>query len=316
MGREPEDWQTVRFGRWGMRGPEDPVLLAYWCVVAFLIVISRERIPDWGWHVALHGAVVFLFLGISRVLPRTRGKFYIARFALLNVTVFGAFTELGNVIECIHPELADPVLIGLDEWIFGFQASQCLERWNHPVLVDLLQLAYCTYYFLPLALGIALYRKKLYGVIDEVFFVIPASFCMTYLLYILVPATGPRFNQIFQTPLHGLAVGDFFMWLLNQMENIKRDCYPSGHTMTTLIVLVYAFRYARQTVVPFGIITSLLIFSTVYLRYHYLVDVLAGAAGAVLMVLLGPIVCRAWYGRSYLTNSGLSTENISESYVG
>ncbi|MDP7035096.1 MAG: phosphatase PAP2 family protein, partial [Planctomycetota bacterium] len=143
-----------------------------------------------------------------------------------------------------------------------------------------------------------------------------ASFCMTYLLYILVPATGPRFNQIFQTPLHGLAVGDFFMWLLNQLENIKRDCYPSGHTMTTLIVLIYAFRYARHTVVAFGIITSLLIFSTVYLRYHYLVDVLAGAAGAVLMVLLGPIVCRVWYGRSYRTNSGLSAECNSENRVG
>jgi membrane-associated phospholipid phosphatase len=37
-----------------------------------------------------------------------------------------------------------------------------------------------------------------------------------------------------------------------------------------------------------------LIFSTVYLRYHYAVDVLAGAALAVLVVWTGPILHRRW----------------------
>jgi membrane-associated phospholipid phosphatase len=63
--------------------------------------------------------------------------------------------------------------------------------------------------------------------------------------------------------------------------------FPSGHTMIAAAVLIVAFRRARRLfwfLLPVGIG---LIVSTVYCRYHYLVDVLAGLALAFLTVPLG-----------------------------
>lgn len=64
----------------------------------------------------------------------------------------------------------------------------------------------------------------------------------------------------------------------------QRDVFPSGHTMMTLVVIILAYRYrlkVRHTVFVAGL---MLIFATVYQRYHYVVDVLAGAALALLCI--------------------------------
>ena len=74
---------------------------------------------------------------------------------------------------------------------------------------------------------------------------------------------------------------------INQLERTKFDVFPSGHTMITTSVLIFAFRHDRKVfwfLLPVGVG---LIFSTVYCRYHYAVDVLAGLALAFVSVPAG-----------------------------
>ena len=62
------------------------------------------------------------------------------------------------------------------------------------------------------------------------------------------------------------------------MAAVQRDAFPSGHTMMTLVLMVVA-RGTRARVAPLLYVAgSLLIVATVYQRYHYVVDLLAGAA--------------------------------------
>jgi len=72
--------------------------------------------------------------------------------------------------------------------------------------------------------------------------------------------------------------------LLDNAEGLTRDCFPSGHTELTLLVLYYSRKLHRKTFwrfLPFGIG---IIVSTVYLRYHYAIDVAAGALLALLVI--------------------------------
>ena len=74
--------------------------------------------------------------------------------------------------------------------------------------------------------------------------------------------------------------------MLDRAEGITRDCFPSGHTELTLLVLYYARKFHRKTfwwLLPLG--TGVII-STVYLRYHYVVDVVAGALLTVAIVMM------------------------------
>jgi membrane-associated phospholipid phosphatase len=79
---------------------------------------------------------------------------------------------------------------------------------------------------------------------------------------------------------------------LNVLESNKRDCFPSGHTMVVLAVLIEAARRSRKTFLWFLPFAVGLLMATVYCRYHYVADVLAGLALVFVAVPLGNALYR------------------------
>jgi len=69
---------------------------------------------------------------------------------------------------------------------------------------------------------------------------------------------------------------------------------PSGHTQIALMVLYLACRYERTVFYIFSPIVCGLVFSTIYLRYHYVIDLLAGMTLAMGCVIIGPRLYRWW----------------------
>ena len=80
------------------------------------------------------------------------------------------------------------------------------------------------------------------------------------------------------------------------------DSMPSGHTCMTLLMLVLTRRLLPRLLWVLVPIAIGLIFGTVYLRYHYGVDVLAGAALAAVLSVGAPALERRW--RRYVTGAG------------
>lgn len=125
----------------------------------------------------------------------------------------------------------------------------------------------------------------------------------------ILPSVGPRFtlHEFSQLPMEmpGLWMTDFFRYLIDSGENISktmtsaeamkyvtRDAFPSGHTMMTFITMLLAIKYktrSRWIINFFGIG---LIFATVLLRYHYVIDVLAGLIFALIALYTAPFVTR------------------------
>jgi len=89
-------------------------------------------------------------------------------------------------------------------------------------------------------------------------------------------------------------VTDFVRDILNSMEHNKRDCMPSGHTQIALMVLYFSYRYRRWFFYLLLPIVSGLILSTVYHRYHYVIDLFVGAALAIACVIVGPRFYQWW----------------------
>jgi membrane-associated phospholipid phosphatase len=61
------------------------------------------------------------------------------------------------------------------------------------------------------------------------------------------------------------------------VDFVQRDVFPSGHTQLTIIVMTLGFRYRLKTRWILLCLGSMLIVATVYLRYHYVIDLIAGA---------------------------------------
>ena len=96
--------------------------------------------------------------------------------------------------------------------------------------------------------------------------------------YLLVPAIGPEFTLRAQytVPLsQPLAVFNRQVEFMD-FARIRRDVFPSMHVAISFVVWLYAWRNSRRL---FWILSPLVLslwVSTIYLRYHYLIDCLAG----------------------------------------
>jgi membrane-associated phospholipid phosphatase len=206
------------------------------------------------------------------------------------------FDSLGWLVHYVNPEDIDPILIRLDYMIFKNHPTVLLERITSPLLTDMLQIAYCTYYFIPISFGIFLLRNKQREEFNRTLFLILFCYYLSYLGYILMPALGPRFtiNHLQTTELQGFIIAEPIQRLLNQLEGIKRDAFPSGHTGIVVLVLYLAYRFERRFFWLLLPIVIALIFSTVYCRYHYVVDIIAGFGLTLLSVLLGEWYYERW----------------------
>lgn len=199
------------------------------------------------------------------------------------------FTELHDLVHVVHPHDFDPVLIQMDHFLLGVNPTVWLERLLNPWLTEILQVVYSTFYFLPIVLGILLIRAHKEKELHLFVFQVVYGFYLSYIGYFLFPALGPRFSlaSLQTVPLTGVFLMEHIHHLLNSLENIQRDAFPSGHTEMTLLTAYYAARYHRPYFYVMIVISVLLIFSTVYLRYHYVTDVIAGALLMMFVVWSG-----------------------------
>jgi len=196
------------------------------------------------------------------------------------------FSELHYLIHNIRPNDLDPLLIQLDYQMFGVHPTLWLEQFTHPFLTEVLQIVYTSFYFLPIILIILLQIDKQDDKADFFIFTVMFGFYLSYIGYFCVPAIGPRFtlNHLQTFQLQGLFLTQPIRLLLDTIENIQRDAFPSGHTAITLITMFYAFKYQRNYFYILLVIGTSLIVSTVYLRYHYVADVIGGLILTIVVI--------------------------------
>jgi membrane-associated phospholipid phosphatase len=210
-----------------------------------------------------------------------------------------AFKEIHFLVLALHGSVFDSSLITIDRWLFGGDPTHFLRGYTHPLLTEVLQMAYASFYFLPMVLVVDLYRNKRLQAFRIVFLTVTLGFYLSYFGYLAVPAIGPRFtlHDFGRTDqeLPGVFAATALRAYSNSGESIppgtmhpervvQRDCFPSGHTQVTLLVMFLAFRYRSRARWPLLIAGSLLIIATVYLRYHYVIDLIAGFLFAVLTI--------------------------------
>lgn len=180
----------------------------------------------------------------------------------------------------------DPELWAIDKAIFfGHDPHAWVESIISGPLSEWLAAAYISYTFLyPLALGV-IYAKRDPRPFREVAFATTFALAVGYVFYTLVPAQGPVFTQHHDVSLDFYYLG-FVKDQLMDRTRIPRDCFPSLHTCMSLIFLYYSWKHARWLAYVFTPFVLSIPFSCVYLRYHYVIDVLAGIVLFVVTVLV------------------------------
>lgn len=194
-------------------------------------------------------------------------------------------------------QTADATLSKMDAAVFGTQPSFLLERFIQPWLTDFLNVVYFSHllYFPGLALYFYLSKEK--KVFRRLMMGYLTLFLMGIASYILVPAVGPEkyFANQYTHDLHGKMISQSVTYIIDA-GRVAYDCFPSLHVGIPFLLALYVRDYCRKWFIPALIYVAAMGFATIYLRYHYFVDVVAAFAYAPAAYYLNDFLLSRWPG--------------------
>lgn len=275
--------------------PADRISLLFIVILLCLTITYCAAIPHCGWLVCRFSLLAAAIISAAVAASRKPSKQVSLLHALLPVFVVPVvFDSMGDIIPWVRERRYDEILIQMDYALFFNNHPTLLaEHFINSSLTTVLQFAYISYYPMAIVLGIVFLIKGKRAEFDEAVFGILLCFYLSYVGYFLVPAVGPRFtlSHLQTMDLQASPLVMSIQETLNRLENTKTDAFPSGHTAIALMTLYYALKKKEKvlTAVLMPTIAGL-IASTVYLRYHYVVDVLAGIALTGFTIWLSPKV--------------------------
>ena len=229
-------------------------------------------------HLVLHAGLLAAVLAVGQVAKhRSPAKARFWRGALALFGLPAVFSAMAWLLPRVYPEPWEYVWLQWDRAVFGTDIARLADRWLAPPCVELLQVVYASFYFIPIAAVLSAWRRCGWAVFDRAMFLVVSGFLASYLGYVLVPTLSPQLVLAHAAEPQGLWVTPFLRHVTDAGECNPYNCFPSGHTMLTIVSLIVAWRWNRRwfwALLPVGL---LLIASTVLLRYHWATDVVVGA---------------------------------------
>jgi hypothetical protein len=192
------------------------------------------------------------------------------------VFVLWFYCAIARITPALGTALRDRSLLAIDQGLFGKTPAIFCERVAAPWLTDFLSLCYLTYH-LYLAMAVLHALQNFNAATWRLSVYLFTGFAVGFAGYLLVPAVGPAsaYPNLFVAPLPEGILGRLIGALVAKGSS-GYDVFPSLHILITCILLDHDWRHVRRRfwvmIGPsFGLVTS-----TIYLRYHYGIDLIAG----------------------------------------
>lgn len=197
--------------------------------------------------------------------------------------------RLELAIDALGIELMDPQMIAFDTALFGQPLPLLIQHWVSPAMTLLMESAYLHFYYaVPIGslLWLFYYRTEQPAAFILVRQGIIYTLVAGWLLYLLVPVIGP--GQWLETAFTvSLGMQDGLVYDAVNSFRYAYDCFPSLHTAVPWVTLLLCWRwYSWPLRVLVLLMTLSITLSTLYLRYHYAADVIAGVVLAVIVAQL------------------------------
>ncbi len=201
-----------------------------------------------------------------------------------------SFYSLTSAIHLIGVASADQMLTNWDTGLLGAPAARYFLAIEHPWLTECMMAAYL-FFFYYLVFGPLHYWRHDLVRFRNCFVGLFTLYALGFLGYSLFPAGGPHLD-VTLAPLHGGPLTTFMLPLINAGSN-QVDVFPSIHAAASLYLLLFDWRHYRRRFWILLVPTAALWVSTVYLRYHYVVDLVAGLAVTLVAVVVERIYRRS-----------------------
>lgn len=290
-------WLT-RFAR--NLAPQDWYIVAYFSVMTLAVVFGSGPGREHSLKlIAIDVSCLAVGLALTRGEIIPRGTFVGSMLYRLTVwlTVFCSYFQLRHILPAVSERAVDADLFSFDLHVFHVEPSLAWDRFVTPVTTEWFAFFYFGYFFLLSAhvLLPMLFAKSAFR-LSHLALGIFIVFCTGHLVYMVVPGYGPyRFLE--EAFHHELTGGPSWHAVQATVSagGAMKDIFPSLHTACPTYFTLYSFRYRK--VLPYkytwmvtGFCATQIIGATMFLRWHYLIDIFAGITLATIAVTLSEVL--------------------------
>ncbi|AKQ64595.1 PAP2 family protein [Myxococcus hansupus] len=227
-------------------------------------------------------------------LARKDGEAHAFRFRLMfaYVATFFLYAFVAKSVPALGLTPRDDLLLAADLRLVGTTPAAWLQRWSTPWVNEVFSASYLAFHgYLHLAMAWAVLGPRARA---EPFFVqVFSAYAFGLVGYYVMPAVGPSLAapELFTMPIEGGPITRLNAAVVAQGSSTY-DLFPSLHTYITLVLLRHdrvhhPWRFRLMVPVAVAIIAS-----TLMLRYHYAVDLLAALVWFALFSALMPWAMR------------------------
>jgi len=214
--------------------------------------------------------------------PESFAGSLIYRLSLFAPVVLSYF-QLRDILPAVSSRSLDAEILALDLQLFGFEPALAWDPLVTPATTEWFSFFYFSYFGLLMVFSLAF----LFVVRDKVLtarfsFGLFATFCTAHVVYMLVPGYGPY--KYLAGSFHNELAGGFFwraVWDTVQAGGAMKDIFPSLHTAVPTFLTLFAWTHRDRLIFKLlfpvlAFFTSQIILATMFLRWHYLIDIFAG----------------------------------------
>ena len=190
----------------------------------------------------------------------------------MNLLYFHMKTSMHQII----PEKFDGALLAIDQAMIGKNLSLRLTPYYHPLLTEFMSFCYFLFYIY-LTVSLFYFSFGPLGLFQKFFAGLFTIYGIGFLSYTLIPAVGPwlYLAEAFDTPLIGYWITEINDKVVTSGSN-GMDVFPSLHCAVSSFILFFDRKHRPWRFRLYLIPCVGLWISTLYLRYHYFIDLLVG----------------------------------------
>jgi membrane-associated phospholipid phosphatase len=270
----------VDCARWTTR-----LTASYLAITAALIAIVGKTVPGRVWLVALHLGLAGSLLILNRagapagILRVIRDWHPLILFPLL-------YKEVELLAAVIGDWRLTAVIPAWESALFAGQPSLYLsERLAFVPLSEYLHFCYLSYVIVIPSVTAYWYVSGRRAAFGELLLMLSTVLLGSYLFFILLPVDSPYYlSERLGPPFSG----HFFFDLVHQVSargGARGGAFPSAHVSGAVVVSLVAWRHERRLAYLLVPIAVSVMIATVYGRFHYVLDTLAGAALAIAVMV-------------------------------
>jgi membrane-associated phospholipid phosphatase len=258
---------------------------SYLAITAGLIALLGTTVPGRVGLVAVHLALSGALLALNRARPATGSLRVIRDWHPLML-----FPFLYKEVELLAPALGDwRLTAAIPAWesaLFAGQPSRYLaERLAFVPLSEYLHFSYLSYVIVIPSVATYWYVRRRQAAFSELLFLLSIVLLGSYLFFILLPVDSPYYLSLRLGPP---LAGHFFFDLVHEVSargGARGGAFPSAHVSGAVVVTLVAWQHQRRLAYLLVPITASVVVATVYGRFHYVLDTIAGAALAIAVVV-------------------------------